>query len=146
MPTLRIHDLERGALTFDLSDLLLLLKPSSMKATWMVSSVKSSDPSQTWFEAVGDGAEQLEGLADTGVRISGAELAILAANTRQVIWGQFTAFLADRDEWVTVRAIDSTFYEITTSDKTVLNAIEAAFDDAREVEAPWTDRFGTSSS
>jgi len=66
-------------------------------------------------------------------------LIALARDTQQVIWGQFAASLPAHPEknWITVRAIDSCYYEITTGDETVLNVIRSSFKDVRTAEAPF---------
>jgi hypothetical protein len=89
MATLRIYDLKEHVLALDLRDLLQLLAPRSLEANWIVSTVKSSKPGHEWFEATGEGGKQLEGLAQDNAWLSGSDLAALAENTRQVIWGEF---------------------------------------------------------
>jgi hypothetical protein len=79
---------------------------------------------------------QLERLAQTNAQVSGTDLAAMADKTHQVIWGEFVGTLpADSDqEWIVIRAIDSAYYEITTSDDTVVAKIKAAFTDVRSPE------------
>ncbi|AMA58626.1 hypothetical protein BCCGELA001_21715 [Bradyrhizobium sp. CCGE-LA001] len=51
----------------------------------------------------------------------------------------FTAtFPEQNDAWVVVRAIDSTFYEVTSSDEAVLNAIRSTYKDVRVAPGPAT--------
>jgi hypothetical protein len=140
MATLRIYDLEEHVLALDLKDLLQLLAPRSLKASWTVQAVKSSNPEHEWFEATGEGGEKLEALAQRNARLSGAELAALAANTRQVIWGEFVGFVPTHSDqpWVTIRAVDSTFYEIETDDEAVLGKIGTTYKDVRKGEAAVT--------
>lgn len=140
MTTLRIYDLKQHVLALDLRDLLWLLAPGSFEANWIVSTVKSSKPGHEWFEATGKGGEKLEELAQHDARLSGSELAALAENTRQVIWGEFVGSGPTQSDktWVTIRAIDSTFYEIDTDDETVLRKIGSAYKDIRTGEAPVT--------
>jgi len=138
MATLRIYDLKQHALTFDLRDLVELLAPRSLQATWTVSTVKSSERSDQLFEATGEGGEKLEALAKEDAELSGPELARLARETHQVIWGQFVGAFPSksRDRWITIRAVDSTYYEITTIDEAVLNKIKSAFNDVRHADVP----------
>lgn len=140
MTTLRIYDLKQHVLALDLRDLLRLLAPGSFEANWVVSTVKSSKPGHEWFEATGEGGEQLEELARHDARLSGSELAALAETTRQVIWGEFVGWGPTRSDrtWMTIRAIDSTFYEIDTDDEAVLSKINATYKDVRTGEAPVT--------
>lgn len=137
MPAIRIYDTENQILAVDLADLLRLLRPLSLQADWTVSAVKSSIPGHEWFEATGDGGEELERLAETKTRLTTPALAALAKQTRQVIWGEFTGFLPKADRpWVIIRAVDSTFHEIETDDETVLKKIRAAYKDIRVGEDP----------
>lgn len=137
MPAIRIYDTEKHGLTVDLTDLLRLLRPLSLQADWAVSTDKSSTPGHQWFEATGDGGEELERLATTNTRLTGPDLATLAKQIRQVIWGEFTGFLAKADRpWVIIQAVDGTFLEIETDDETVLTKIRAAYKDIRVGEDP----------
>lgn len=140
MAILRIYDLKQNVLALDLRDLLRLLTPLSLQANWIVSTVKSSKPGHEWFEATGEGGEQLEALAQDNARLSGSDLAALAEKTRQVIWGEFLGSRPTQSDktWVIIRAVDSTFYEIDTDDKAVLSKISSTYKDVRTGEAPIT--------
>lgn len=140
MSVLRIHDLEDGILSVDLDRILNLLSPRSTKARWTVSAVRAVHTEQEWFDATGDGGEALDALANKGLPLSGHELSEIAQRTVQVIWGEFTAALPDalHTPWITVRAIDSSFYEIITSDESVLKIVLSTFKDVRLAETPWT--------
>lgn len=123
-----IHDLDGPVLAFDLRDVLRALAPQSLAARWAIKS-----PGESAFEATGVGGLRLEGLADTSARIDGDELLAIADDTAQVIWGDFHGALADDAdrEWLIVRAIDSSFFEIETSDQIVLAMIKSSFKDVR---------------
>ncbi len=138
MATIRIYDLKRGALALDLKDLLRLLAPQSLEAEWIVSTVKSSKAGHEFFDATGKGGDRLEELVHTGSHLSGSELAALAEDTRQVIWGQFEGSHKQSETWVTIRAVDSTFYEVETEDDVVLSKIKSAYKDVRTEEVPVT--------
>lgn len=138
MTAIRVYDLKDSVLALDLIDLLRLLAPRSLEVRWVVSTVKSAQPGHEWFEATGEGGELLERLAQEDGQLSGFDLAALAERTRQVIWGEFVGSdPAQSDKpWVTIRAVDSTFYEIDSDDKTVLNKISSTYKDLRTGEAP----------
>ncbi|MGX5668812.1 hypothetical protein ACWKW9_22855 [Rhizobium daejeonense] len=140
MASLRVYDLKDHVLALDLRDLLRLLAPRSLEANWVISTVKSSKPGREWFEATGEGGEQLEGLAQDDGQLSGSDLAALAENTRQVIWGEFVGSAPTQSDkpWVIIRAVDSSFYEIDSDDETVLNKISSTYKDVRTGEAPVT--------
>lgn len=130
MEKLTIHDLDGAVLAFDLRDLLRVLAPRSLAATWKITSSSASA-----FDATGSGGLRLEALADTPAQIIGEELLTIADDTVQVIWGDFVGALpADPDqEWLIVRAVDSSFFEIETSDQSSIAAIKSRFHDVRIV-------------
>lgn len=70
-------------------------------------------------------------------QIPGHELAVLAKETDQVIWGAFTGSLYGTRgaPWVAIRFIDSTFCEVETSDEAVLDTIRSSFRDVRQADA-----------
>lgn len=140
MTALRVYDLNDHVLALDLRDLLRLLAPRSFEARWVVTTVKSSKPRHEWFEATGQGGERLEELAQHNGQLSGSDLASLAENTRQVIWGEFVGWGPTQSEkpWVIIRAVDSTFYEIESDDEAVLNKIRSTYKDIRTGEVPIT--------
>jgi len=132
MATLRIYDCDGRVLAVDLRHLIDLLAPRSLQATWTASSVEGEE---LW--ATGQGGVQLEGLARNRSPVSGAVLAELAKSTVQVIWGEFTAVLPPQSVvWVTIRAIDSTFYEVTTTDEVVLKKVRSTYKDVRVATGP----------
>ncbi|RYF21659.1 MAG: hypothetical protein EOO77_05625 [Oxalobacteraceae bacterium] len=128
MDKIRIFDLRNRVLAFDLRDVLRVLAPRSFAAKW---TIKAPD---TWsFEATGAGGERLEELAEMLAQIDGSELAAIADATVQVIWGDFVGALSDdsTQPWLIIRAVDSSFFEIETSDESALAAIKSAFKDVR---------------
>jgi hypothetical protein len=141
MATLRLYDFDNGVLAVDLRHLLDLLAPRSLEATWTISPVRLFYPNlarfEEDFEATGPGGDKLELLMRARSRVSGIILAEEAHATRQVIWAEFTAILPEQEGiWVTIRAIDSTFYEVTTDDDGVLNKIKSTYKDVRVAAGP----------
>jgi hypothetical protein len=139
MAILEIHDkrtdptkLLSAYLDFDLRDLLAILSPRSQESEWVVCPVQFFKSKEDVFEATGEGGEELEILAEAKSRVNGDNLAAIAAKTRQVIWGQFIAYLGKKGEpWLMLSAIDSTFWEIITEDALVLEKIKRSFKDVR---------------
>lgn len=129
---LTIHDLDdRGILAFDMRDLLRALAPPSLEARWTITT-----PDDEPFEATGAGGFRLEELAEVSSQITGDELLAIADDTVQVIWGDFVAVLPDdpHREWLTIRAIDSSFFEVETSDERSIAAVRSRFRDVRVAE------------
>lgn len=128
MATLTIHDLDGGALAFDLRDVIRALAPVSLAATWKITS-----PNESSFEATGVGGLRLEALAEASVRIVGAELLAIADDTVQVVWGEFVGMLPGdaHREWLTIRAFDSSFYEVETLDDAAIEKVKSRFSDVR---------------
>jgi hypothetical protein len=130
MQTITIHDLhdDRNILAFDLRDLLALLAPASLEAEWTV-----TNPAYEEFFATAEGGAALEKLAAVSATVSGKELLALANETQQVIWGDFMGAFQNRPGqiWTIIRAVDSSFYEITTSDSEVLEKVKRHFNDVR---------------
>lgn len=128
MKKLAIFDLDDFGLAFDLRDVLRVLAPRSLAATWTIRT-----PDASSFEATGAGGARLEELADVSAQVGGDELLALADDTVQVIWGDFVGALPDdpNREWLIVRAVDSSFFEIETLDQAALATIESSFKDVR---------------
>jgi len=128
MVILTIHDLDGSGLAFDLHHVLRALGSSAMAATWSVMSPKSSD-----FDATGAGGQILHALAEVSARISGESLLAIADDTAQVNWGDFEGVLPDDTNraWLTIRACDSSFYEVETWDDSAVMDIQAHFNDVR---------------
>ncbi|OAP34322.1 hypothetical protein ATB98_23705 [Sinorhizobium saheli] len=136
MKTVRVYGPPETALPFDLRDFLELLAPRARTALWTVSAV---DAGYQWFDATGPGGANLEAMAQSDKRVTGQLLTEAARDTLQVIWGEFTGSLpqAPDQDWVIIRAIDSTFYEVTTNDDEVLRQVEASFGDVRFCDKVW---------
>ncbi len=132
MQTLQIRDKKDHFLTFDLRDILAEMGSRAVDACWEISDVASYGEE---LDATGDGAGRLESLAISTTRIAGAELIELAKNISQVIWGEFRAYDERRADtpWAIIRAIDSSFYEVSSSDPSVIGQIRATFADVRSL-------------
>ena len=88
--------------------------------------------------------EELERASATGTPIAGPDLFRLAAAVTQVIDGAFAATRADDDgsTWLIIRAIDSSFYVVTTSDGELLARVRSRYRDVRdEPEVKWPDQL-----
>ncbi len=127
MTTIRICDIDNGALAVQLRDVLDLLGPRALRSAWAIAPVASERPE---FDASGPGAETLQALSSARATVSGLELAALAGDTTQIIWGLFSG-VDVADAWITIRFVDSTFCEITSGDPAALDAIRTRYKDVR---------------
>ena len=126
-----IYDLQNGVLAFDLIDILQLAKEEVLASTWRCRHV----------EAFGTCAEDLHRALNEGSTLSGAQLLRFAAEIHQIIDGDFEARRPAEDmPWVIVRAVDSSFYVVSTSDSALLakvrNRFQRVYDAPEEVDIP----------
>jgi hypothetical protein len=146
MVTLRIYDLRNQVLALDLRHMVDLLGPRSLEASWTASPVRMTDPAGgrlvDEFMVTGtspSGQEALEVFAASGSSVGGVEFSEAAHAVHQVIWGTLIATLPEQSgPWGVICAIDSTFYEVTSSDEAVLNAIRSAYKEVRDAPGPVT--------
>jgi hypothetical protein len=100
-------------------------------STWEVASYVYPNGDE-YFWLGGDGDNALNALADTGRRMSGQEFLAIAERTSQVIWGVFRGYHSGADApWVTLQAVDSTFWRCETKDVQTRQALMGAFKDVR---------------
>src|SRR5262245_43390510 len=121
MHGIRIRDLKEGVLAFDLVDLLEVLGLSVRSSTWKCN--------VEWCISVEDARPNLEAAYNASKRLTGTQLLTLAAETRQIIDGSFEAFRPGEDgPWIALEAIDSTYWEVRSSDERELTAFKARFE------------------
>lgn len=105
-------------LAVDLIDILRLKEANVRASWWRLANV----------ECVGPLADEFMQLGDEEATVSGEELLRLAAGVDQVIEGDFEAYWpGEAAPWLVVHAVDSTFYEIITKDRDLLNQLKARF-------------------
>lgn len=120
MHGLKIADLVDGVLAFDLKEVLSVIGEPAISSTWKCSQV----------ECLGENAERLGEISDSGRRISGQELFEIAKGVYQVIDGEFEAYRSEeKAPWLVVNAVDSSFFEVLTDDAATLEAIRTNFSD-----------------
>jgi len=117
MKGIRIKDLHEGKyLSFDLVDVLPLLGERATRSKWLVSDIwatmkqidQSMELDRSWF--------------------SWEELQSLATGAQQIIDGRFEGYEVDEEKpWVIVLAVDSSYWEIISSDTEVIEAVAARF-------------------
>ena len=66
-------------------------------------------------------------LADGQTFIAGEHLSRIAHDLTQVIDGKFAALESSDSPWVIIRAVDSSFYEVFSTESAVLDRVRATF-------------------
>jgi hypothetical protein len=109
---------EVGCLDFDLVDVLRALGPQAERSAWRCGDV----------DCFGVTAGALDQAIAAGGRISGEQLLAFAAGLTQVIDGTFEGFdLGATAPWVVITAVDSSWWEVRSSDDAALAAIRERF-------------------
>jgi hypothetical protein len=118
MSVVVIDQKDGGFLTLDITDILEVLGPRALDAVWRMSNV----------ECVGPLADAVHHISDQGEWVPGRRLAELAKGLNQTIDGTFVASdVPGGTPWLTIRAVDSSLFEIETGDEEVLQLIRAHF-------------------
>ena len=124
MRGVQIRDMNESGhvLAVDLQHILDLIGERAILSRWRASEV--------WVigKENGEVAQELENLADGLKFISGEHLNRMAHSLVQVIDGEFSAFESGCDlPWLIIRAVDSSFYEVFSTEPEVLNRVRALF-------------------
>jgi hypothetical protein len=125
MGGIAIHDLENGGLTFDLRDILTALGPPALASEWRVRADAFS------YTADVD-VPIFESRRQTSAWIDGVAFAEAAQAVIQVIEGVFEGRRpGDTVPWLTLRAVDSSWWEVYSDDPSPLEALKRTFKDVR---------------
>ena len=108
-------------LAVDLQHILDLFGERAILSRWHASEVWATG------KETGEAAQELENLADGQTFISGEHLNRMSHNLVQVIDGEFPAFENDNSPWLIIRAVDSSFYEVFSTEPAILDRIRASF-------------------
>lgn len=135
MKALELRDI-KDHIFLTLAEVLAALPARAQASSWEVADyVDANGASYFWVGANGD--ESLADLAESGKRISGAELTSLAGTSAQVIFGTLRGF--DRvdatEPWIVLHAIDSSYWRCETDDITSRNALVSGFEVVRILDA-----------
>lgn len=116
--TILDRNADRNTLSFDLIDIIRAIGPSADDSMWTVQNV----------ECYGKSAERMHSVADAGREITGIELRNLATQIDQVVDGEFRARKSNEDsEWLIIRAVDSSGYDVYSSDTKTLKGVQGHF-------------------
>lgn len=111
-----------GVLAIDLRQILTALGEKAIECHWLIEGV----------EAFGPKAEKMHELSDMRASVTGDVLVELANEVSQVIDGKFSAFESDAETpWLVVSAVDSSAYDITSTDLFQLNQLLRRFPSAQ---------------
>lgn len=113
---------DRGVLAVDLRHILGALGDKAVKCHWLVEGV----------EAIGPNADKLHELSDKRATLTGDTLVGLANEVSQIVDGKFSAFENDAaTPWLVVSAVDSSAYDITSTDLLQLHDLLHRFPSAQ---------------
>jgi hypothetical protein len=125
--TILDRDPSSGVLSFDLRDILSLLGEDAERSTWMVRDVECLG---------GDAATALHHASDAGELLSGGRLFDIARDVEQIIDGEFWGRLPNEEaDWIQIRAVDSSAFDVHTEREDVLTALKAKFDHVEDIPA-----------
>ena len=117
IPGLVISDAtDTNTLAFDLRDVLVAIAPKGEGLQWYVRDV----------DALGQGAEKLASTAQARSPLEFESLRDAAQRVNQVIDGQFAGFRGGCLV-IAIEAVDSTTYEVYSSDPEILAALRSCF-------------------
>ena len=115
---------DRNVLAIDLKHLLMVLGRKGSESIWRLKDV----------EVIGGSADAMHDLSDRAESVPGEALIKFANGIAQVIDGEFAAHLSGSvQSWVRIRAVDSTAFDITTTDMEMYREIRKQFPDASEL-------------
>ncbi len=107
-----------NSLAVNLSNILQLLEPLAANSQWDICELDCS----------GNGADELQQLADGKTRVSGKDLLRLAGNLTSLLDGLFSGYFAGKNQpWIAIRAADNVGYEVQTDDGEVLALMHQNF-------------------
>lgn len=117
--TILDRDPSTGVLSFDLRDILRWLGDDATRSVWVVRNVECRG---------GDAATELHEASDRSTELSGARLNELANGVMQVVDGEFYGRLPNESSaWITIRAVDSSAFDVETNREDILRALKANF-------------------
>ncbi len=133
MNTITIHDMAAGqrVLGFDLKDILKAIGQPALGSFWTALPEEASGSDELWV--TGAASPLVDELARTGERITGERLLEIAKTIHQTIWGEFQGFKSPEAAapWIRIVAFDSSWFEVHSTDETLLNRVRSCFKDVR---------------
>lgn len=119
----------RGGLDFDLTDVLAVLGQEAENGLWLVHGL-------TYVSKDDQNIVVLESMA-RGERVRGLDLVAGLDQLTQVVNGEFDVTRhGDRAAFVTIRAVDSSWWEVESDDPVLLAAVRRRFRVVEEASSP----------
>jgi hypothetical protein len=109
-----------GNLDFDLVEVLAALGQRVMTSSWRCPRLQYTSRDERDVPV-------LEQVGTEGRTVLGAELTRGIGQLLQVIDGEFEAFDENEGRWAVIRAVDSSWWEVWSDDKSVLEAVRTTF-------------------
>ena len=130
MRGLEIHDgvATTGGLNFDLAEILACLGESLRSSTWRCLNLNYTSRNEQDIPVFHDPPDEAR-------RVTHVEFLRATDQLLQVIDGDFEAIRPGEDApWLRIRAIDSSWWEVYSTDEAALRAVRARFADVREID------------
>lgn len=113
-----------NALSFDIRELIAVIGEPALVSSWQCK----------YLECFGDNAEKLHEISDKEQHISGEELMQIASGIYQTVDGEFEAYCDKAEKpWLVIRAIDSSSFDVITSDLEILERVRRNFQDVTDL-------------
>ena len=109
-----------GGLDFDLRDVLAALGQRVVTSRWRCPRLRYTSRDERDVPV-------LEQAGTEGRPVAGSDLAGGIGELLQVIDGEFEAFDENEVRWAVIRAVDSSWWEVWSDDKSVLEAVRTTF-------------------
>ena len=124
MKWVTILDSRSTVLPFDLRHLLVEVAPETSNCIWRVS---------PGIECYGPAAAKLEQLSQSSRRLVFDELIEIAQDILQVVDGEFSGYSSkDEAPMIILRAVDSTYWDVGSTDECVLERLKSRFMEYQE--------------
>ena len=137
MNAIELWDRPRAHIFLTLAEVLAPLPSRASRSQWSVSDFvyEGRRGRQEIFEVASDEDDELTRLYNRHERVIGSRLVAISKSSPQVIWATFFGYDPPdaAEPWISLHAIDSTFWRYETSDVATRQALIKSFKDVRLV-------------
>ena len=122
---------KNGFLTVTLFKILQILEESGSATKWQICGVHEYGDQ---FEVVGEVAKEFEKLRNRKTLLEIEKLKSLSKKEHQLIWAEFRGFkeMSGVPAFI-IRAVDSSWFDVATDDKMIMEKLVLAFEDTTTV-------------